>query len=116
MSTSLQLAKNFLHKTVTITVGRKLGTKHPKHGFEYQLNYGFIQGVKAPDGEDLDAYVIGVEESVDTFKGMCIAIIHRKDDDDDKLVVAPVGENYTNSEILEMTHFQEQWFDSEILR
>lgn len=116
-SKSLPLAKPFLGKEVEVTVDRMLGSKHPKHGFVYEVNYGFIPGTKAPDGEELDAYVLGVDEPVQTFFGICIAIIHRLDDDDDKLVVIPdsLG-NMNDEDIRKLTNFQEQFFESEIIR
>ena len=43
--------------------------------------------MKAPDGEDLGAYILGVFEPLESFSGNCLAVIHRLDDDDDKLVV-----------------------------
>lgn len=95
---------------------RPLGSKHPKHGFVYEVNYGFVEGVEAPDGEDLDAYYLGVAAPLEKAKGVCIAIVHRSDDDDDKLVVVPEGMELTDEEILKQVHFQEQWFESEILR
>ena len=95
---------------------RPLGTKHPKHDFVYEVNYGFVEGVKAPDGEDLDAYFLGVAEPLEKSEGEVIAIIHRKDNDDDKLVVVPDGITLTDEEIMKQVHFQEQWFDSEVIR
>jgi len=95
---------------------RPLGTKHPKHGFVYSLNYGFIPNTLAPDGEELDAYVLGVFEPVDQFEGKCIAIIHRTNDDDDKLVVAPKEKNYSDEQIMALTEFQERFFESEMIR
>ena len=61
------------------------------HGFLYPVNYGYLPGVPAPDGEDLDAYVLGVDQPLERFEGICIAVIHRLDDADDKLVVVPPG-------------------------
>ncbi len=52
----MSYSDQFLDKIVTVTIDRPLGSKHPKHGFIYLLNYGYIKDVKAPDGEDLDAY------------------------------------------------------------
>lgn len=109
-------AREFLEKTVTVTVNRPLGSKHPRHGFEYLANYGFIPGTISPDGEELDAYVLGVTEPLTTFTGRCIAFIHRTNDDDDKLVVVPEGAELTNEEIRSATDFQEQYFMSEINR
>jgi inorganic pyrophosphatase len=82
----------------------------------YETNYGFLPGVIAPDGEGLDAYVLGVEEPVDEFTGCCIAIVHRLDDDDDKLVVVREGIALSDDEIRAQTRFQEQFFESQIVR
>ncbi len=115
-SKSLELARRFLGKEVRVTIDRPLGTKHPKHGFIYEVNYGFIEGIKAPDGEDLDAYFLGVSEPVEKGTGVCIAIAHRKNNDDDKLIVLPKGSEMTDEQIMSAIKFQEQWFDTEILR
>lgn len=115
-SKSLELARQLLGKEVEVTIDRPFGSKHPKHGFVYEVNYGYIEGVIAPDGEDLDAYYLGVDEPLEKATGECIAIVHRTDNDDDKLVVVPIGVTYTDEEILKQVHFQEQWFTSEIVR
>ncbi len=115
-SVSLELAKEQLGKTVQVTMDRPLGTTHPKHGFVYKVNYGYIAGIKAPDGEDLDAYFLGVNEPMQSGEGVCIAIAHRRNNDDDKLIVVPEGVTMTDEEILSAIHFQEQWFDTVIVR
>lgn len=55
----------------------------------YPINYGYIEGIIAPDGEEQDAYIIGVDEPVKEFVGRIIAIIHRNNDIEEKWVVAP---------------------------
>lgn len=112
----MHYSKPYLNTPVTVTMDRPLGSKHPKWGFEYPVNYGYIPDTKAPDGAELDAYVLGVSEPLQEFTGTCIAIIHRTDDDDDKLIVVPQGATLTNKEIKTLTHFQEQYFTSVILR
>lgn len=110
-------ASDFLGKNVVIEVDRPLYSKHPKHEFEYKLNYGFIPGTMSPDGEELDAYIIGIDEPLNTFEGKCVAIIHRLNDDDDKLIVVPNNFNdLADESIREATYFQEQYFESEIIR
>jgi len=109
-------ADNFIGKIVTVKMDRPLGSKHPKYGFTYSVNYGFIPNTVSGDGEELDAYVIGPTVPLDTFTGRVCAIIHRTDDDDDKLIVVPDGQNPTNEEIEEKTKFQEQWFKHVIVR
>lgn len=110
-------AEDFLGKSVKVKMDRVLHSQHPKYGWEYELNYGFVPDTKSPDGEELDAYVIGVDEPVDDFEGICVAIIHRTDDDDDKLiVVTPEQKDISDEEIRKKTRFQEQWFTSVIVR
>jgi len=84
-SKSPSLARNFLDKIVEVIVDRPLCSKHPKHGFLYEANYGYIEGTISPDGEELDAYYLGVDRPLEKGIGKVIAIIHRTDDDDDKL-------------------------------
>ena len=112
----MNYSRPFLGELVTVKIDRPLGSKHPKHGFEYPINYGYIPETKAPDGEELDAYVIGAKVPLVSFEGRCIAIIHRLNDDDDKLIVCEDGLEFNDDEIREQTNFQEQWFDSEIVR
>lgn len=71
---------------------------------------------QAPDGHELDAYVLGVFEPVMEFNGRCIAVIHRFDDNDDKLIVVPEGQKYSDDQIRALTEFQERFFQSVILR
>src|SRR3990172_5327665 len=89
MDNSLGTSKRFLGKKVKLIIDRPLGSKHPEYGFVYEVNYGYIKGVKSPDGEDLDAYYLGEDKPLGMAEGICIAIIHRLDDNDDKLVVVP---------------------------
>ncbi len=100
---------------VHITVDRPLGSRHPKHpDIVYPVNYGFVPGVMAPDGAEQDAYVLGVHQPVAQFAGVHIATIHRKNDVEDKWVIAPEGMHFTAEEIRQATHFQEQYFDTEL--
>lgn len=115
-SQSLTLARQYLGKEIEVIMDRPYGSKHPKHGFVYEANYGFIEGVMAPDGENLDAYYLGMDEPIERGAGVCIAIAHRKNNDDDKLIVVPKGMEMTDEEIMAKIHFQEQWFDTEIIR
>ena len=103
--------KDYLGKTVTIKIDRTLGSLHPKYGFVYELNYGYVPGTKAPDGEEIDAYLFGVDKPVEEFTGKCIAVVHRFNDDDDKLVVADVKtEALDNFDIEQQIQFQEKYF------
>ena len=106
----------FLNKLVTVNIDRPMGSKHPKHCYIYPVNYGYIPGTISSDGEELDAYILGIYEPLETFTGKCIAIIQRTNDNDDKLIVVPDGKVFTDSEIKVLTDFQEQYFESIIIR
>jgi inorganic pyrophosphatase len=103
-------------KTVTVTVDRPLGSRHPNHpDLYYPINYGYVEGLLAPDGEEQDAYLLGISEPVREYTGKVIAVVHRLDDIEDKWIVAPDGVTFTKEEIARLVHFQEQWFQTEIL-
>ena len=108
--------KHYIGKELTVVIDRPLGSKHPKWGFLYKLNYGYIPNTISGDGEEIDAYVLGVLKPLDTFTGTCIAIIHRLNDNDDKLIVVPTGMQFSDEYIKEITSFQEKYFTFEILR
>lgn len=107
---------DFLDKTLEVTIDRPLGSKHPKHGFTYPVNYGYVPNTVSGDGEELDCYILGIYEPIEAFKGKCIAIIHRLNDNDDKLIIVPENKSFSNNEIQVLTEFQEQYFQSEIIR
>lgn len=109
-------SKDYIGKIVTVTMDRPMGSTHPKHGFIYPVNYGYIEGTVSGDGEELDAYVLGEHKPLDTFQGRVIAVIHRLNDNDDKLVVMADGRDYSNDAILALTEFQEKWFEITIIR
>ena len=97
---------------IKVTVDRPLGSKHPEFDMIYPVNYGYVEGIFAGDGEEQDAYILGIDEPLSEFEGNLIAIIHRLNDNEDKWVVTPDGMNFTEDEIRQLLHFQEQYFDS----
>ena len=111
-------SKDFLNKIVTAKIDRPLGSKHsekyPKH--IYPLNYGYIPNTISGDGKELDCYILGVYEPITNFTGECIAIIHRINDNDDKLILAPEGKNFSDDAIIALTEFQERFFKIKIIR
>lgn len=101
---------------VKVIVDKPLGSHHPKHkDIYYPVNYGYIEGMIAPDGEEQDAYILGVDEPVNEFIGKVIAIIHRNDDIEEKLVVVPEEVYLSAEQIMEGVAFMERYFDSEII-
>ena len=108
--------EKYLGQILKIQIDRPFGSKHPKHGFIYPVNYGYVPNTVSGDGEELDVYLLGIFQPVDAYEGECIAIIHRTNDNDDKLVVVPKGKDYSNDAIEALTEFQEQYFEHIILR
>lgn len=108
--------KNYIGKMLNVKIDRPLGSTHPKHGFIYPVNYGYIPNTISGDGEELDCYILGMFEPLKEFTGKCIAIIHRIDDNDDKLIIVPENRNFTDDEINVLTEFQEQFFKHIIIR
>ena len=107
--------KDYLGKKVKVVMDRPMGSKHPKWNFIYPINYGYVPNTISGDGEELDAYIVGIFEPVEEYEGKCIAAIHRLDDDDDKLVIAPEEKIYTKQQIEALVEFQERFFGYEII-
>ncbi len=109
------LVNQYLGKIVEIKIDQPIGSVHPKHTkLIYPINYGYIPGIISGDGEELDVYLLGVDKPVKEFKARVIGIVHRYNDTEDKLVAAPEGINFTQAEIAEAVHFQEQYYESAI--
>lgn len=100
-------------ENVIVKIDRPIWSEHPKHpGLVYPINYGYIEGVFAPDGEELDVYIFGVDKPLEVFSGRIIAIVHREDDVEDKLVAAPEGIVFKQTEIERAIYFQEKYYKS----
>lgn len=105
-------ATDWIGRTVDIVVDRPLGSAHPQYpDIVYTVNYGYVPGTVAPDGEPVDTYVLGAESPLERCRARVIAIVRRRDDVEDKLVVALSGE-WNAESISGAIAFQEQWFDS----
>lgn len=101
---------------VTVTVDRPMGTYHPEYqNLYYPINYGYIEGIIAPDGEEQDAYILGIDYPLKEFTGKVIAIIYRNNDIEEKWVVASEEKSFSKEDIEKLVYFQEKYFDSEII-
>ena len=109
-------SKEYLKKIVKVKIDRPLGSKHPKHNYIYSINYGYVPYTISGDGEELDCYILGVFEPVLEFEGKCVAIIHRINDNDDKLIIAPKDKNYSDDAIEALVEFQERFFKHTLIR
>lgn len=116
ISQSLILAKSFINQIVEVSIDKPKGCIYSKYKTLFEVNYGFIPKTLAPDGKELDAYVLKVNKPLKKFSGRVVAIIHRTDDDDDKLIVIPDGQSIADDEIEKLVEFQEKWFKHKIIR
>ena len=107
-----QRIRDLLGKPVHVVIDRPIG--HVHKGMVYPVNYGFIPGLMAGDGEEQDAYILGVTEPLKAFDGIVIGAVCRRDDVEDKLVVAPADMEFHQGQIAQAVQFQEQYFDSHI--
>lgn len=105
--------QNMIGKPVHVVIDRPVGYQHGD--ITYPINYGYISGLIAGDGEEQDAYILGVSEPITEFDGQVVAAIYRKNDCEDKLVVAPTGVQYHQGQIAQAVHFQEQYFATRII-
>ena len=109
--------KSYIGKIVEVKIDRPIGSSHPNYpNLIYLVNYGFVPNTISGDGEELDCYILGESKPLKKYKGKCIAIIHRLNDNDDKLIIAPEGKEFTDDEIRELTNFQEMYYESKIIR
>lgn len=108
--------KEYLGKNINIIIDRPLNSKHPKNDIIYKLNYGYIPNTISGDGEEIDVYVLGVDKPIIQIEGKVIAVIHRLNDNEDKLVACPLNysKKFSKEEIIKFTYFQEKYFKSEI--
>ena len=106
--------RSFYGKTVSVKIDRPLGYIHKKenHTLIYPLNYGYIPGILSGDGEDVDVYLLGVDEPVEEYECVIIGAVFRKNDVEDKLIAAPKGFVFTKIEAERLVSFQERFFDS----
>ena len=110
------LISSLMGKTVDAVIDRPIGHTHVTKGItlHYTINYGFLPGIMGGDGEEQDVYVLGVDVPLEIFRGRVIAAIRRRDDNEDKLVMAPADMVFLPEEIQQATWFVEKYFDSTI--
>ncbi len=109
---------DYLGKIVRVLVDRPKGSVHPTHpDMTYDVNYGYVEnGLIMPDGEPVDVYILAEDAPLDEYFGRVTAVIHRLDDDEDKLIVTPEAVRPTWEDIRKSTYFCEQYFDSVVYK
>ena len=113
----MDMKKDIIGSVVKGAVDRPMGSAHPDYpDMIYPINYGYVDGIFAADGEEQDVYIFGVDEPLETYEGKVIAIYHRTNDNEDKWIVSIDGRDYSDAEILKAIHFQEQYFEGSLVR
>lgn len=107
-----RLIRELMGTMVRVIIDRPMGYDH--NGLVYPVNYGYIPGVLAGDGEEQDAYVLGVNEPLIEFYGRVVGAVRRKNDCEDKLIVAPEGMLFHQGQIMTAVWFQERFFDTTV--
>lgn len=107
---------SYLGKQIKAEVDRPIGYVHTKGNktLIYPINYGYIPGVLGGDGEELDVYCLGMQNPVKSFTGKVIAIAHRADDVEDKLVACPMEDTFTAQQICREIYFQERFYETTV--
>ena len=108
--------EDIIGKIVNIKVDRPIGSIHPKHNdLIYPVNYGYVEGIIAFDGEEQDVYILGIDYPIKEYSGKVSAIVHRLNDIEDKWIIVANNKKYTKEEIKSQIHFQEQYYNSIII-
>jgi inorganic pyrophosphatase len=107
-----RLGSEWLGRQVPIIIDRPLGSAHSgRPDLVYPLNYGYIPGTVAGDGEPIDVYLMGEPHLLEGTLVFIVGIIHRHNDSEDKLVGCREARHVTPQEIMQAVSFTEQWFD-----
>ena len=93
----------FLGQKVMVEIDRPMKSLHPKFGYKYEVNYGFIAGTIAGDGKEIDAYILGIDKPLLIFEGIVKGIIQRHNDSENKLIVCAEKYILTEEEIKKNT-------------
>ena len=110
-------ATKYIGKYVYVKIDRPIGSSHPNYPDHiYLVNYGYVPNTISGDSEELDCYILGENKPLKEYRGKCIAVIHRLNDNDDKLIIVSENKNFTNDEIKALTDFQEKYYKSIIMR
>ena len=107
------LLRKLLGTAVHAVIDRPIGYCHK--GILYPVNYGYIPGIIAGDGEAQDVYILGTDQPLKEFDGIVIGAAVRRDDCEDKLIAVPAGMHFTREQMAQAIRFQEQYFHSHVI-
>lgn len=107
--------QDILGKEVTVVVDHPYGSAHLIYpDTDYPCNMGYVEDLVQEKELFQEAYIYGVNEPVETFKGKVIGIIYYKDDVISKWIVSK-EENVNHQEVIDTIGPLEQYLDTKIL-
>lgn len=110
------VSRNMLSKTVTVIIDRPYGSIHPLlQDVTYPYNYGYIKQDMQQNIEFQDAYVIGVQQPLETFTGYVAGIIYHKEDTTSRWIVAPLGMVVDHEATIQLLGIEEQFYSTRII-
>ena len=108
---------DIIGKEVSGVIDRPMGSAHPNDSkMIYPINYGYVDGIIALDGEYQDAYVFGSSKPISSFNGKVIGVYHRFNDNEDKWIVSIDDVSISSQKILGDIAFCEQFFFGKLYR
>ena len=108
------LGRDWLNQQVHVTVELPYGSYHPLYpDEEVTANKGYVDE-KMEEGEVLPAYVVGINEPLDSFTGTVIGVVYRRGTDGYSLIVAK-DTAVSKEDVIRSIAFEEQYFDTQIL-
>lgn len=107
--------REMIGKEVVVYVDKPIGYQEENNG-TYSINCGYLKQYLNHLEEKQEAYVLGVNKPVNTFKGKVIGIVNRKDDNRDILLIAPKNSKMKTSDINKSIYFKEKNYNHKIIR
>ncbi len=106
------VANHLLNQTVDVIIDHPYGSHHPYRDSIYELNYGYIYNEE--NDTYINAYIYGIEEPLETYKGQVVGLIYHKEDNDIRLIVASPLLIINKDELIQAVGFEEQYYDTYI--
>ncbi|MBQ9982613.1 MAG: NUDIX domain-containing protein [Oscillospiraceae bacterium] len=114
---SIELKPNrnsLLGRTADITIDRHLGSRNIRHkNATYSVHIGHLSAENVKAEKKHMVYILGAENTSDTFEGMILATILRRETNSLLLVAAPTGKYFYEPQIRECLGFYEKLHDSD---
>ncbi|MBI5410284.1 MAG: hypothetical protein HZA14_13055 [Nitrospirae bacterium] len=112
----LSMIRREAERKVVVFVDKPMGSKHPRFGWTYPINCGYVRRACTIHGDTLSVYILGVDRPINIFSGKAIAVVYRRTETTYRLVVAPDGIDFSDNEIEKAIEFENEKHNRLILR